>query len=175
MLFATVLPETPAEAQRRFVRVTRRLFQRIGRRVRPIRLFEFETAMTEALDQWRRNLQSDADTLPASVEGGVALLGVGRELIRVHDDRRATPETLHVTRHIARFLATEERWPLECARRAAGKAAVTRLHDLRIASFGALEARAASREMVAFAAIRDELERCGDLLPESAQRISHVA
>jgi len=170
-LFASVAPETPEAARRRFVRVARRAFGRIGRRLRPIKLNEFETAMTEALDQWRRGLGSDA-----KVEAGVALLGIGRDLIRVRDDGQPMAENVRIEWEIARFLATGARLPLNHVRRVARDAAVARLRDLRAGRLGVLDARAASREMVAFAAIGDELERCGDLvLPDNGRTPARVA
>ena len=175
LLFATVAPETPAEARRRFLRVARRLFSRIDRRVRPIRLTDFETAMTEALHRWRRDSEADGNTVPAPIEAGVALLGVGRELIRVRDNGSAAPDALVMAREAARFLAEGAKTPLERVRRAAADAALVRLRGLRADELETLEARAASRDMVAFAAIHDELERCSLLLGDNARHPAHAA
>ncbi len=65
---------------------------------------------------------------------------------------------------VFRFLAINERLPLDRARRAAEDASVACLAELRDDRLGAADARAAAREMVAFAAIQDELERGGELL-----------
>ena len=170
LLFATVAPETPAAAQRRFVRVARRIFRRIDRPARPIRLTEFETAMTGALDRWRRDLAADGTGLPASFEAGVALLGIGRELIRVGYGGTRPAGEREVAHQVAEFLDTGRRPALKRGRHAAAEAAVARLRDLRADELGPLEARAASREMVAFAAIRDELERCDGLLWSTSTR-----
>lgn len=176
LLFATVAPETPAAVQRRFVRVARRIFRRIDRRLRPLRLADFETAMAEALDQWRRNLPSDGPKLPAPLEAGVALLGVGRELIRIRDDESPAVRKLDLAGRVAEFLETGRRLALKRARYAATEAAIGRLRDLRADKLGPLEARAASRDMVAFAGIQDELERCdGVLWPNSAAEQRHAA
>jgi uncharacterized membrane protein YccC len=164
LLFATVVPETPEEVRRRFLRVTRRLFHRIDRRMHPLRLSEFETAMIEALDRWRHDLPPGEHAASANTEPGVGLLGVGRELIRLRDNGSAAQEKLRLTRQIAGALVRGERAQLERARGIAGKEALARLRDLRADELGVIEARVASRDMVAFAAIRDELERCSQPL-----------
>lgn len=175
LLFAIIAPETPIALQRRFIRVARRIFGRIDRRPHPLRLADFETAMTEALDQWQRNLPHEGAELPASLEAGLALLGVGRELIRVRDDGWPTPEKGHVTRQIEEFLGNGRRSTLKRARRAAGQVAIARLRDLRADRLGIVESRAASRQMTAFAAIRDELERCSFVLsPDAGENPKHA-
>jgi hypothetical protein len=55
VLWAIVAPATPEAARRRFGRA-RKAFERIARRRPHFGLTEFETAMTEALDQPRRGL-----------------------------------------------------------------------------------------------------------------------
>ena len=129
-----------------------------------IGLSEFETAITEALDQLRRELHPDRGEDVAAVESGIALLGAGRELIRVRDDGRPTPATIEVEDEVVRFLGSNETLPLDRARRAAEEASLACLAELRDDRLGAADARAAAREMVAFAAIQDELERGGELL-----------
>ena len=49
------------------------------------RLAEFETAMTEALDQLRGNLRDDHPEDVAIFEAGIALFGAGRDLIRMRE------------------------------------------------------------------------------------------
>jgi hypothetical protein len=63
------------------------------------------------------------------------------------------------------------------ARRAAQDGAAACLADLRDDKLGVAEARAVAREMVAFAAMRDELERAGELLPDERSKgvSSHAA
>jgi len=164
VLFAIVAPETPQAARRRFVGAARKAFERIVRRRPRIELSEFATAMTDALDQLRRGLRSDRGEDVATVEAGIALLGAGRELIRVRDDGRPTPATIAVEDEVVRFLATNGRLPLDRARRAAEEASLVCLAELRDDRLGVADARAAAREMVAFAAIQDELERGGEFL-----------
>ena len=162
-LFAIVAPDTPEAARRRFVRAARKAFERIARRRRRIGLSEFEIAITEALDQLRRGLRADRGEDVVAVEAGIALLGAGRELIRVRDDRRPMPDAIEVEDDVVRFLASSESLPLDRARRAAEEASLVCLAELRDDRLGAADARAAAREMVAFAAIQDELARGGEL------------
>jgi uncharacterized membrane protein YccC len=177
VLFAIVAPDTPPAARRRFIRAARKGFERIARRRPRIELTEFETAITEALDRLRRGLRPDRGEDVAAVETGIALLGAGRELIRLRDDGRPTPAKIDVEREIVRFLASNERMPFDRARRAAQDASATCLAALRDDRLGAADARAAAREMVAFAAIRDELDRGGELLLEQGAKgaSTHVA
>jgi uncharacterized membrane protein YccC len=163
VLFAIVAPDTPQAARRRFVRAARKAFERIVRRRPRIGLSEFETAVAEALDQLRRGLHPDRGEDVAAVESGLALLGAGRELIRVRDDGRRRPDAIEVEDDVVRFLASSESLPLDRARRAAEEASLVCLAELRDDRLGAADARAAAREMVAFAAIQDELERGGEL------------
>ena len=113
----------------------------------------------------------------ATLEAGVALMGAGRELIRVRDAGRSTLDRTDVASELVGFLSSNKKLPLERACRAANTAAVKRLAELRDDELGVADARAAARELVAFTAIQDELERCGELvLDERAKGTpSHVA
>jgi uncharacterized membrane protein YccC len=177
VLFAIVAPETPQAARRRFVRAVRKAFERIVRRRPRIGLSEFETAVTEALEELRSGLHPDRGEDVAAIESGLALLGAGRELIRVRDDRRPTPDAIAVEDDVVRFLASSESLPLDRARRAAEEASLDCLAELRDDRLGAADARAAAREMVAFAAIQDELARGGELLLDDRAKgaPTHVA
>ena len=177
VLWAIVAPATPAAARRRFGRAARKAFEGIARRRPHFGLTEFETAMTEALDQLRRGLNPNRGEDVAAVEAGIALLGAGRELIRIRDDDRPSPAVIDVERDVARFLARQERPTFDRARRAAQDAAAACLADLRDDKLGVAEARAVAREMVAFAAMRDELERGGELLLDERSKgvSSHAA
>ncbi len=177
VLWAIVAPETPEAARRRFVRAARKAFERIARRRPRIELTEFETAITEALDQLRRGLRPDRAEDAAALEAGIALLGAGRELIRVRDDGRPTPAKIELEGEAVRFVAGNERLPFDRARRAAQDASAACLAELRDDKLGVADARAAAREMVAFAAIRHELERGGALLLEERPKggPSHAA
>jgi hypothetical protein len=139
-------------------------------------LTAFETAMTEALDQLRQGLHPNRAEDVAAVEAGIALLGAGRELIRIRDDDRASLAVIEAGGDVARSLARRERPAFDRTRRAAQDAAAACLADLRDDRLGVAEARAAAREMVAFAAIRDELERGGEfLLDERSKGVSSHA
>jgi uncharacterized membrane protein YccC len=66
VLWAIIAPTTPEAARRRFIRAARRALAKIAA-PRRIELAEFETAMTEALDQLRSQLRLDQPTtLPRS-------------------------------------------------------------------------------------------------------------
>jgi uncharacterized membrane protein YccC len=176
VLWAIVAPATPEAARRRFGRAARKAFERIARRRPHFGLTEFESAMTEALDQLRRGLNPNRGEDVAAVEAGIALLGAGRELIRIRDDDRPSPAVAEVERDVARFLARKERPDFDRTRRAAEDAAAACLVGLRDDKLGVAEARAVAREMVAFAAMRDELERASELLlDEGSRRVSSHA
>jgi len=176
VLWAIVAPATPAAARHRFGRAARKAFERIARRRPHYGLTAFETAMTEALDQLRQGLHPNRAEDVAAVEAGIALLGAGRELIRIRDDDRASLAVIEAGGDVARSLARRERPAFDRTRRAAQDAAAACLADLRDDRLGVAEARAAAREMVAFAAIRDELERGGEfLLDERSKGVSSHA
>jgi uncharacterized membrane protein YccC len=177
VLFAIVAPDTPQAARQRFVRAARKAFERIARRRPGIGLTEFETAMAEALDQLRRGLRPERGEDVAAVDAGIALLGAGRELIRVRDGARPTPAKLEVGGELVGFLTSSEGLPFDRARRAAQDASVAYLAELRGDRLGVADTRAAAREMVAFAAIRDELERGGELILDKREEgtPAHVA
>ena len=85
VLWAIVAPQTSDAARRRFVRAAHRALARIVAPQPRIGLAEFETAMTEALDQLRGSLRDDNPDDVESFEAGIALLGVGRELIWIRE------------------------------------------------------------------------------------------
>jgi uncharacterized membrane protein YccC len=177
VLWAIVAPATPEAARHRFGRAARKAFERIARRLPHFGLTEFETAMTEALDQLRRGLNPNRGEDVAAVEAGIALLGAGRELIRIRDDDRPGLAMIEAGRDVARSLARKEGPTFDRARRAAQDAAAACLVDLRDDKLGVAEARAVAREMVAFAAMRDALERGGALLLDERSKgvSSHAA
>jgi uncharacterized membrane protein YccC len=177
VLWAIVAPETPEGARRRFGRASRNLLMRIVAPRRRIGLAEFETAMTEALDRLRGRLRPDRPADLAALDAGTALLIAGRELIRVRDDGRRTPAKVDVEDKVVRFLASNGKLSLDRALHAARDASLTCLAELRDDRVGVMDARAAVREMVAFAAIRDELERGGELLLDERAKgaPAHVA
>ena len=162
VLFSMVAPDTPQAARSRFARVARKAFERIAQRRRHIGITEFETAITEALDQLRRGLRHDRGEDVAALEAGIAFLGAGRELIRIRDAGRPTPTTIDVASEVVRFLVSGQRLSLDRARRAADDAAVTCLAELREDRLGVADTRATARNLVAFAAIQDELERSSE-------------
>ena len=163
VLFAIVAPDTPEAARRRFVKAMRRAFEGIAGRPQ-VGPTEFVTSTVEALDELRRSLPPDRGQDVAAVDSGFALLGAGRELIRVRDQGRSRRADAGLADDIACFLASNERQPLDRAVSAAREASVKCLAEVRDDGLGVADARAAGREMVAFAAVADELERCRELL-----------
>ena len=170
VLFAIVAPETPEAARRQFARAVRVAFDRIKQRSGEIGLTEFQTSLTEVLDGLRRGLRADSGEDVAAVEAGMALMGVGRELIRVRDDGRSTPANDAVAEDVSRFAKRPGRKQLARAQQAAEDAARICLSELKGGVLSVGEARIAAREMVAFATIRDELERGSQLLLNETAR-----
>jgi uncharacterized membrane protein YccC len=163
VLWAIIAPATPEAARRRFVRAARRALAGIAARRRRIGLAEFQTAMTEALGQLRGQLRPDQPDDIAAYEAAIALFGAGRELIRVREDR-ASSATAALELDIAELAGSQGAQWLDRARRTAQDAAARCLAELREDAVGAKQAQSAARKIVAFAAIRDELERGGELL-----------
>ncbi|HJY49485.1 MAG TPA: FUSC family protein, partial [Stellaceae bacterium] len=167
VLWAIIAPATPEAARRRFVRAARRALAGIAARRRRIGLAEFQTAMTEALGQLRGQLRPDQPDDIAAYEAAIAVFGAGRELIRVREDRTSSA-TAALELDIAELAGSQGAQWLDRARRTAQDAAARCLAELREDAVGAKQAQSAARKIVAFAAIRDELERGGELL--SAER-----
>jgi uncharacterized membrane protein YccC len=86
VVWAIVAPTTPEAARRRFVRATRKALLSVAAPRPYAQLAEFETAMSEARDDLRRHLRPDRPDDIMAFEAGIALLGAGRELIRVGED-----------------------------------------------------------------------------------------
>jgi uncharacterized membrane protein YccC len=94
VMWSVLAPETPEAARHRFLRVARRVQARItGPRGRNS-LADFETAMTEALNQLQSHLRPDSQNDVATLELGTTLLGAGREQIRLRD---TAPDSFGVT------------------------------------------------------------------------------
>jgi uncharacterized membrane protein YccC len=163
VLFAIIAPDTPEAARRRFVKAMRRTFERIAGSP-PVGPTEFVTSTVEVLDELRRGLPPDRGEHVAAVDSGFALLGAGRELIRMRDQGRSRRADAGIAHDIACFLSRNERQPLDRAVSAAREASVKCLAEVRDDGLGVADARAAAREMFAFAAVADELERCRELL-----------
>jgi uncharacterized membrane protein YccC len=158
VLWAVVAPATPEAARRRFVRAVRHALARIAAPRSRIGLAEFETAMTEALDQLRGQLRDDRPEDIAIFEAGTALLGAGRELIRL----RASPHSsaaVGLELQIASLAGYPRAEWLELARRMAQEAAAKCLAELREDKLGTKRAQAIARDLGAFAAIGQELAR----------------
>ena len=169
VLWATVAPATPEAARRRFVRAARQALARIAARRRRIGLTEFETTITEALSQLRGQLRPDQPDDIAAYEAAIVLFGACRELIRVRDDR-ASSATASLELDIAELAGNQRAQWLDRARRTAEEAAAKCLAKLREDAVGSAQAQSTARKIVAFAAIRDELERGGPLLTGEPQR-----
>ncbi len=163
VLWAVVAPATPAAARRRFVRAVRQALARIAAPRSRISLAEFETAMTEALYQLRGYLRDDQPEDIAIFEAGTALLGAGRELIRMRESPHSSA-AVDLELHIASLAGYRPAEWLERARRMAQEAAAKCLAELREDDLGTKRAQAIARDLGAFAAIGQELARGGALL-----------
>jgi uncharacterized membrane protein YccC len=86
VLWDIVAPTTTEAAHRRFVRAVRKPLTKIAAARPRNGPAEFETAMSKALDHLRIHLQPDRPDDIAAFDAGIALLGAGRELIRVRAD-----------------------------------------------------------------------------------------
>ena len=128
-----------------------------------IGLAEFETAMTEALDQLRGYLRDDQPEDIAIFEAGTALLGAGRELIRMRESPHSSA-AVDLEFQIASLAGYPRAEWLERARRMAEEAAAKCLAELREDELGTKRAQAIARDLGAFAAIGQELARGGALL-----------
>jgi hypothetical protein len=169
VLFAVLAPATPEAARRRFVRTARKAVARIAARRRPIGLIEFETAMTEALAQLQSQLRSDKPEDIAAFEAAIALVGVGRELIRIRDDWASARLELE----IAELAGNRRAQWFDRARRKAQEAAARSLAELREDLIGGAQARSAARRLGAFATIRDGLEPGSILLSDERRKGAH--
>jgi uncharacterized membrane protein YccC len=163
VLWAVVAPATPAAARHRFVRAVRQALARIAAPRSRIGLAEFETAMTEALDQLRGYLRDDQPDDIAIFEAGTALLGAGRELIRMRESPHSSA-AVDFEFQIASIAGCPRAEWLERARRMAQEAATKCLAELREDELGTKRAQAIARDLGAFAAIYMELARGGALL-----------
>ena len=169
VLWAIIAPATPEAARRRFVRAARQALARIAAPRSRIGLAEFETAMTEALDQLKRSLRPDRPDDIAAFEAGIALFGAGRELIRLREDC-ALSTTAALELDIAELAHNQRAQWLDRARCTAQEAAAKCLAELREDVVGTEQAQAAARRIVALAAIRDELEHSSALLTGEKHR-----
>jgi uncharacterized membrane protein YccC len=162
VLWAVVVPAPPEAARRRFVRVARQALAKIAAPRQSTGLAEFETTMTEALDQLQSHLRPDRPDDIAALESAIALFGAGRQLIRLREDR-ASSATAALELDIAELAGNQRAQWLDRARRTAKEAVARCLAELREDGLGAEQVHAAARKIVVFAAIRDELERGGAL------------
>jgi uncharacterized membrane protein YccC len=104
VMWSVLAPETPEAARHRFLRVAHRVQARITGPRQSISLADFETAMTEALDQLQSHLRPDSPNDVAAFGLATALLGAGREQIRLRD---SAPDSFGIT-------ADQEADLLEC-------------------------------------------------------------
>jgi len=163
VLWAILAPQTPEAARRTFVRAAHRVLARIVAPRPGIGLAEFETAMTEALDQLRGSLRDDNPDDVESFEAGIALLGGGRELIRIRESPYSSA-AVDFELQIAKLAGHRRAERLDLLRRIAQKAAGKCLAELRENKPGREQAQAAACNLGAFAAMGEELERAGALL-----------
>jgi uncharacterized membrane protein YccC len=169
-LFALINPESPQSVRRRFIRIARKAFMRIARERPRIGLLEFETTMTESLNQLSGTFRSGAREDISTLEAGSALLGAGRALLRIKDERSSGAITMDLGREVALALDRNQPTAFDRARRIADEAVRKRLAELREDKLGVADARVAAREMVAFAAVRDTLSHAFGILLHTRAR-----
>jgi len=163
VLWAILAPQTPEAARRRFVHAAHRALARIVAPRPRIGLAEFETAMTEALDQLRGSLRDDNPDDVAIFEAGIAFLGAGRDLIRVRESPYSSGAVDFELR-IAKLAGHRRAEWLDLLRPIAQEAAAKCLAEVREAELGPEHLQAAARDLGAFAAMGEVLERSGALL-----------
>ena len=163
VLWAILAPQTPEAARRRFDRAVRRAFARIAAPRGRIGLDEFETAMTEALNQLRGYLRDDHPDDVAMFEAGIAFLVVGRELIRIRESPYSSA-AVDFELQIGKLAGHRRAEWLDLLRRIAQEAAAKCLAELREDELGPKQVQAAACNLGAFAAMGEELERGGALV-----------
>jgi uncharacterized membrane protein YccC len=146
VLWAIVAPATPHAARARFARAARAALARIGSPQQRIGLVGFETAMTEALAELQRHLRPDSGEDIAALESGIAVLGAGRELIRLRD-KGIWPPADAVEGDIAQLVETGGVQSLDAARQMAANVAAQSLAELRKSVIAAEQAEAATNEI----------------------------
>jgi uncharacterized membrane protein YccC len=177
VLWAIVAPATPQAARTRFARLARDALAGIGTPHRRIALVAFETEMTEALAQLQAHLRPDSPDDTAILESGITLFGAGSELIRLRDQGTWAPAA-GWKRDIAELVPTGGAQSLDAAaRQIAANAAARSLAALHQDAIGSEQAQVATSNIIAFDAIRDELERGSKLATGEGQKgvLSDVA
>jgi uncharacterized membrane protein YccC len=164
VLFALVAPETPQAARRRFTRAVRQLWASTADPHRDLQLGEFEMAMVGPLEEFH---PEEADDI-ALWEMGVALLGVGRDMIRLRREVHASSAQLALERNIALLARYRDRERLQRALKQIQVAAAAALADLRESPLSGAAARIACHRIAAFSAIDDHLHRGGALVVREA-------
>src|SRR5438270_1954371 len=119
--------------------------------------------MTEALEQLRGYLRDDRHEDIAIFEAGLALLGAGRDLVRMRESPSAAVD---FELQIAKLAGHRRAEWLDLLRRIAQEAAAKCLAELREDELGPEQVQAAARNLGAFAAMGEELERGGALLTD---------
>jgi hypothetical protein len=119
--------------------------------------------MTEALDQLRGSLRDDRPDDVESFEAGIALLGAGRDLIRMRESPYSSA-AVDFELQIAKLAGHRRAERLDLLRRIVQEAATKCLVELREDELGPEQVQAAARNLGAFAAISEGLERGGALL-----------
>ena len=152
VLFAIIAPDTTQAACRRFARVAQDSFRRIAQQRPRLELAEFETRIAEALDQLCRTLRPDRRDDVGKVEAGIALMVVGRQLIRIRDDGWPIPAALQPADEIVRLLSSDHGQLADCPRHAPHDMTLSRLASLRSDQLAIADAVAVTRTTIADAA-----------------------
>jgi hypothetical protein len=127
---------------------------------RHLQVSEFEMAIVEPLEEFRPEEPDDI----ATWEMGVALLDVGRDLIRLQREVHVSAAQLALERNIALLARYRDGEYLERACKQAKVAAAAALTDLCESALSGAAARIICRQIAAFSAIDDHLHRGGALV-----------
>ena len=161
LLYAIVVPDTPAAVYRRFLRIVRKTFGRIAGGRASLTRSEFESIIAEALVQTQRDLPSGASEGPAAVEIATSLMGLGCALIELREVDGHNDCVRKIAERVTGFLAHREPRRLDDTIAAASTAGMTSISEPRA---GVADKEAAERTLVVSAAIGEELERLAELM-----------
>ena len=157
-MWAIVAPETPDAARHRYARAVRSALARITAPRLRIRPAGFQADMTEAFDQLRGRVPADQPSDLVAFNAGLALLGAGRELIRMRESVQLAPEIVAFRTRIPRFVASRAAaWlrTMRCMTRATIAGCIAELRD---SSISPERAQLAARQMVAAINVQDGLD-----------------
>jgi uncharacterized membrane protein YccC len=163
VLFAVLAPETPQAAYRRFVRFSRRMLMRIAAMKTLLRPADFEAAMANALEEFGSGGSYQRDGCTA-LDGGVALLVIGRGLMWLRTSLPDAEPRSHIETELAAFARNPDARRLAQTRSVAREGAAIGFAGLQDGTLSNSEATELVRRIAAFTTIDAELEPAGALV-----------